>query len=209
MSKAENGFKTSVSDVKHLMEFHEEVGGTAPGKREYRLQSLNKSAVVLLCAAWESYVEDVIRECADVAIGKAKLASDLPKALQGLIVKTIEADKHELAMLSLAGEGWRDRAKSAVESVVAPFNTPKAQRVATLFKTVLGVADIHKGWSWHKNQNGEPATRLDEFVELRGAIAHGGVTGGSVNKIQVTQALDLIERIIATVETRLKNDALL
>jgi hypothetical protein len=209
MSLAELSFRAAVADVRHLMEFHEEAGGTGPGKREYRLQSLNKSALVLLCAGWESYVEDVIREAAMDRVSAAQKPGELPVALQQLIVRSIEQDKHDLAMLSLAGEGWQECAERAVESVVTAFNTPKTQRVSSLFRTALGLNDIEKAWTWHKNTEGQPAKKLDEFVGLRGAIAHGGVTGGAVLKIHVTNSLDLIERVIAKTEERLRKDRLI
>lgn len=205
MSRASKSFQAAVADVNHLMEFHEEVGGTGAGKREYRLQSLNKSAIVLLCASWESYVEDVIVECADAAILEADHPSKLPKATQQLLAALIEREKHELAALSLAGDGWREKAREAILIEVRALNTPKPKQVDGLFATTLGIEDVSSSWSWHRNRSGEPVERLNEFVTLRGAVAHGGVTG-SVNKINVTQARDLVERIIGCTEERLKVD---
>lgn len=52
-SMARKAFDESKADVDRLLEIHENLGGTAPGRRR-RLEVLNKSAIVLITAIWEA-----------------------------------------------------------------------------------------------------------------------------------------------------------
>jgi len=208
-SSADASFRRALTDVNNLMVFHENEGGNAPGRRSADLGSLNKSAIVLLCAAWESYVEFVIRECAVRNIDAAMAPSDMLKPLRKLVSSHLRSDKDESTWERTAGEGWRDLTKSCVHSIVSILNTPKTVQVFSLMKEVLGVSDLDGTWSWHKNPLGKPARRLNAFVALRGSIAHGEVLPNNVKKKQVTEAKDLLSRLVEKVETRLIADGLL
>ena len=207
-SAAKSSFESALVDVTNLMEFHANEGGDAPGRRPANLQSLNKSAVVLLCAAWESYVEYVITECAAANITEAELPKDLMKSLRKLVSRYVRDSKDESAWIKTAGSGWKDVAREVVTAKVSLLNTPKTNQVSILFEDILGVTKVENIWSWAKNELGGPARRLDDFVKLRGSIAHGAQKD-SVNKNQVTGAQDLIVRLVNKVEERLTSDALL
>lgn len=202
-------FLRALIDVDNLMEFHEKAGGVARGRRAKRLQSLNKSAVVLLCAAWESYIESVIRECATQNIAGAETPAQMRKSLRKLVASHVKNSEHELSWESVTGDAWRDVARSMVTNKTALLNTPKRTQVNDLFRSVLGIKDIEQTWAWHKNPLGTPAVRLDNFVALRGSIAHGDVQEKSVTKAHVSAARELLERLVDKVEERLTNENLL
>jgi hypothetical protein len=71
------------------------------------------------------------------------------------------------------------------------------------------VKDVGKNWTWHKNPVGVPSGKLDDFVKLRGSIAHGEKLAATVTKAQVTAARDLLSRLVDAVEARLFNDGLI
>lgn len=60
-SNARLALDTRLRDVDQLMAAHETVGGLEPGRR-YDVEGLNRAAVLMLCAHFEGYVEDVMRE---------------------------------------------------------------------------------------------------------------------------------------------------
>lgn len=60
-SDALHGLTVRLRDVDQLMAAHETVGGLEPGRR-YDVEGLNRAAVLMLCAHFEGYVEDVMRE---------------------------------------------------------------------------------------------------------------------------------------------------
>jgi hypothetical protein len=55
-------------DVDQLMAAHATVGGLEPGRR-YDVEGLNRAAVLMLCAQFEGYVEDVMTEALAVING--------------------------------------------------------------------------------------------------------------------------------------------
>jgi hypothetical protein len=63
-STARATFEANRQDVDRLMQLHTTEGGDEPGRR-VGLEVLNKSAIVLLCAIWEAYVEDLATEVID------------------------------------------------------------------------------------------------------------------------------------------------
>jgi len=60
-SRAFDTLQTRLADVDDLLNAHAVVGGTEPGRRR-GLAGLNRSAVVMLCAHLEGYVEDLFSE---------------------------------------------------------------------------------------------------------------------------------------------------
>lgn len=184
------------------MDFHERVGGVARGRRAISLSSLNKSGVVLLCAAWETYIERVLQETANRSILRSRTPHDLPKPIQRLVANHVRVGKDEGAWRSLAGRGWREVAKSVVSERTAALNTPKPGPVRELFKAVLGIDNVTDDWCWAKNDNDRVLTRLADFVSMRGSIAHGELLAYTVKKSHLRNQVDLIERIVPIVERR-------
>ena len=209
MSEAEAHFQRALIDVNNLMDFHAWHGGDLRGRRASNLQSLNKSAVVLLCAAWESYVESVIVESAERSISTAVDPSGMLQSLQLITGRHIKDAKDERVWRSAAGDGWRDLTRSVVRNKLWGFNTPKRHQIEQLFKLVLGVRDIPANWVWHKSSPIRSAERLDAFVVLRGSIAHGERRPNAVTKRDVDEGINVITRLVAFIEQRLMADGLL
>ncbi|MBV1830801.1 hypothetical protein HNW77_07280 [Komagataeibacter sp. AV436] len=202
-SDAHTHFTTSLNDVNHLLWFHENAGGGGQGRRSSEFQALNKSAIVLICAAWESYVETVIMECAKKSIESATGPDQMLRPLKKITQNHIRCGKVENTWQLVAGDGWRALTTSLVNSRVSGFNTPKPGPVKELFKEIIGIQDITNDWQWHHNPLGTPENRLKEFVQLRGAIAHGAILERTIRKVDVTSAKDLISRIVEIVDGRL------
>lgn len=199
----------ALGDVENLLHFHQEVGGHGPGRRPDNLSSLNKSGIVLLCATWESYVEFVIAECAERHVMAAATPNSMLKSLSKLVASIIRNDKDDRAWQNVAGKGWRNVALRAVKTRVATLNTPKTANVSGLFRDLLDVKDIENDWFWQKSKLEVAQTRLDEFVTLRGSIAHGEPRTANITKMRVTDAQDLITRLVDKIEARLKSEKLL
>lgn len=209
MSAAKDSFVAALGDVENLLHFHEEVGGHGPGRRPDNLSSLNKSGIVLLCATWESYIEFVIMECAERDVKAASTPDRMRKSLSKLVANAIRTDKDDRAWQTVAGDGWRNVTLLAVKSRVATLNTPKTANVSELFRGLLGVKDIENDWFWRRSKLGTAKTRLDEFVKLRGSIAHGEPRPANITKVQITAAQDLITRLVDKIEGRLLSEKLL
>jgi hypothetical protein len=199
-SKARAAFDENAADVQRLLQLHQEKGGKAKGRR-FGLEVLNKSAIVLLTSFWEAYCEDIAAEALDHIVTHAPSADKLPTELRKLIAKELKADVHDLAVWSIAGDGWRALLKSRLAILQAErnrrLNTPKSAQIDRLFSDALGIAEISTSWKWPKKMNPDRArAKLDKFVELRGAIAHRGAAATSVKKADVTNFYNFLQRLV-------------
>jgi hypothetical protein len=199
-SKARNAFDGSATDVKRLIEIHSDLGGDARGRR-YRLEVLNKSAIVLITAIWEAYCEDIASEGLRHLLTFVAKPTDLPKELRKRIAAEIKSDQNELAAWDLAADGWKTRVENRLAALTAErnrkLNTPKAEQIDQLFMSALGIAKISDSWRWKSMTAARAREKLDRYVGLRGAIAHRGAAASSCTKFQVEDYFDHVKRVVS------------
>ncbi|MFE5775121.1 HEPN domain-containing protein [Brachybacterium sp. NPDC056505] len=196
---AHAAFQQNSRDVDRLMEFHRNEGGSKKGRR-WRLEVLNKSAIVLLCAAWEAYCEDVVGAVVAHYVDHAPVATKLPHALKEKITGELTAKGETYRVWELAGDGWRDLLRSRLADLKTKrdrdLNTPKADRLRVFFRHSVGCDDITKHWSWRRTTPAAATERLDAFVELRGSIAHRAEGTASVTKRDVMTTKRLVRDLV-------------
>ncbi|MYX83567.1 MULTISPECIES: HEPN domain-containing protein, partial [unclassified Streptomyces] len=145
----------AVPDIGRLTEFHEKETGSARGRRRPEIQVVSRSAVVLTCASWEAFCEDLAAEALNHLADHAKSAADLPTEVKKSIKKSMLDDKHELAIWNLADDGWRtalrDRASRLTDDDDRSLNTPKPDPVKEFFLHNVGIKDITAAWKWTRN----------------------------------------------------------
>jgi hypothetical protein len=99
--------------------------------------------VVISVSAWESYVEELMRE-----------------SLQAL---------HPGA----APLGAWPALNAYVLGLLGRFNTPNSQNVADLINRCLSLADIRLAWGWQNCTSAQAVALLDDALAFRHQIAHG------------------------------------
>ncbi|WP_284264015.1 HEPN domain-containing protein [Roseicyclus amphidinii] len=165
-------------DVKAMLEAHSQLNPTGQGRR--KLGHITKGGVMLLCAAWELYLEEVLLECAGHLIRCAHSPDDLPKASQKRIAGIVRDDINELGPLKLGGEGWKIVFLDGLRLKLERFNTPKSGAIDELFQSWIGKKDLSACW-----QHG--AAIINEFVSTRGEIAHRGADATYVTRVKLDQ----------------------
>jgi len=194
VSKAWIAFDENADDIRRLLEIHATLGGDARGRR-YRLEVLNKSAIILITAIWEAFCEDIAAEALDFLLAQVSTASKLPLALRKRIANDVKADRNELAVWDLAGEGWKARTRSHLNERIRKLNTPKCQNVDELFEDAIGLAKLSDSWSWSRTPVETSRNKLDDYVSLRGALAHGDKDPRSVTKAEVEEYFEHVRRL--------------
>lgn len=164
----------NLREVRRLSEIHAVVAGKGPGHK-HDVEVLNKSAVVLLVACWEAFVEDLASASFSWLISKATDPSVFPPRVRVLAAKRLRADPDEREIWKLAGEGWKavleaHRAE-AISKFVSPLNTPRAEQVDRLFQSLIGLS-LSPCWHWHGMPIDRAQATLDRLITLRGEIAH-------------------------------------
>lgn len=199
-SRSRKAFNENVGDVARLLEIHADVGGDAQGRR-YGLEVLNKSAIVLITAFWEAYCEDLAEEAVEHLVDHVSSGSQLPKELKKKIAADVKLEQNDIAMWDLADSGWKVRVKARLKTLMTErnrrLNTPKSNQIDELFAAAIGLSGMSKAWHWKKMSVANARSKLDKFVELRGTIAHRGAATSGVTKVQVTDYLAHVERLVS------------
>ena len=154
-----------VKDVDKLIASHAELNHEGGGRRG--LGHITRSGVVMLCAAWEVYIEDVLVESVQYMVNNTASAQALPKDVKKSLAGYTKASKHELRVIDIADLGWKTVLVEIANHAVGRLNTPKSENIDPLFKKHLGFRGFSAKW-------GRPATDIDDFVTTRCGIAHRG-----------------------------------
>jgi hypothetical protein len=165
-STAFTKFETNlIIDVQRIISTHSEINHSGMGRRG--LGHITRSGVLMLCAAWELFIEEVMVVGVTYFTEKLENPKDLPKPVQKELARCVKESKHELKPLELAGEGWKSLYINHANEVLTGLNTPKSTNIDPLFKRFLGLEEISSHWS-------EGADAINKFVKARGDIAHRG-----------------------------------
>ncbi len=198
-SKARIAFDENAEDVARLLEIHAEIGGDDKGRR-FGLEVLNKSAIVLITAIWEAYCEDIAAEALEHLVTNVASGSALPKELKKRMARDINAENNDLAMWDLADDGWRAKARTRIATLTAErnrkLNTPKTDQINDLFEAAIGLPNVSASWRWKKMSAAQAKTKLDNYVTLRGAVAHRGAAASSIKKAQVSDYFQHVKSLV-------------
>jgi len=175
-------------------------GGTGVGRR-HQLEVLKKAALVLLTAIWEAYCEDIAAEALEHMIANSSSPDSLPKEVRQVVAKELKADSHELAVWQLSGNRWkavlRTRLSRLREQRNRQFNAPKSGGVDELFSKAIGLEKVSDAWHWPGMSAAGARKKLDQLVDLRGAIAHRGSGSGHCHKWAVQSHFAHVRRLVS------------
>jgi hypothetical protein len=192
-SNARKAFDQNTEDVKLLLDFPSFSGAPSP-------EVIHKSAIVLITAFWEAYCEDLAEEALNHIVANITTASKLPKELKKRIAKEIKEGKNDNLMWELADAGWKVKVKARLNELAAErnanLNTPKTAPINELFEKAIGLQSVSASWAQDGKTHLETEKKLDEFVSLRGDVAHRGKAAASVKDKQVREYFALTQHLV-------------
>ena len=89
-SQAYRKFLHNVHDVERLITSHNALSPNGNGRGRRGLGHITRSGVVLLCAAWELYVEDLLIECSKYLSNNFFNPTELPLSVKKNLAKLIK-----------------------------------------------------------------------------------------------------------------------
>jgi hypothetical protein len=186
----------NMAEVSNLLDIHAYLSGTGPG-RKHHVEILNKSAVVLIVACWEAFVEDTVQAALQFMVENCKDHATFP----ALILKRIASKHAGLKAWDLAGDGWKqalhDNLSEVLARTIGALNTPKTKQVNELFEKTIGLKNLSSSWKWKGRTVSQASKAIDDLITLRGSIAHQVKTSSAVHKKHADDAMELISRIAA------------
>ena len=164
-------------DVDRIIESHGELNQDGPGRRG--LGHLTRGGVLLLCAAWELYLEELLVEAVEVCIARSATPDSLPEPVKHTISNYIRESKHHFKPLAMSGDGWKEIYRDVARQSAGKLNTPKHGNIDSMFLGAIGKNNLSAIWS-----GGVEA--IDDFVAARGDIAHLGREAGyiTINRLR-------------------------
>ena len=192
---------SNTNEVGRLLSIHGAFTGGKTGRPKVPLEVLNKSAVVLLVACWEAYVEDLATAAFDAMLARATSPQAFPRKVLALASKALKESNDQTSVWALAQDGWKqvlsDHRRQLFKRYVGTLNTPRPAQVDTLFGCLIGIKALSKSWKWSGRSNSSVLQALNGLVTLRGEIAHRVQTSRAVHKTYITQSLELVNRVAA------------
>ncbi|GAB3701480.1 hypothetical protein GCM10027592_29640 [Spirosoma flavus] len=183
-------------DVLRLIETHSYYTQNRRGRKN--LGHLTRSAVVMLCAAWERYNEDLIIESIQYLNSSVNDVNLLNNSIKKTISKKVKEDKHDLKPLAMAGDGWKDVWLAYARLDAQSLNTPKAGNLKLLYNAYLGIEDCTTLWG-----SATKPAKIDAFVTDRGGIAHNGARAGYIRMNQLRLYQDLIVESVIEMDSNM------
>lgn len=166
--------ETLLRDAVELIDAHESLRTGRPG-RQYGLSSLNRAVLVMCVSAWESYVEELMREAAR-ALRPAAPPLDPWPALNAYVL-----------------------------SQVNTFNTPSQVNVERLVRNCVGLPDVHLAWTWRNSTSAQATSRLATAMTYRHEIAHGVNPRPSINLVYAGSVLEFVRRLAGCTDDAVRN----
>lgn len=171
-------------DVDRLIESHVALHNGNRGKKG--LGHITRSAVVILAATWENYIESLLNESLKYICNNLEFPKQLPKVVQKSFANKIRKDKNEQKALHLAGDGWKQVIQGYARQETDLLHSPKSQQVDLLFKNYTGYKNFSKDWD-------DLGIKLDAFLSKRGEIAHKGRQAKYIKMSELSVDKEMIE----------------
>ncbi len=200
-------FAENMQEVKRLLQIHEQLGGTRPGRR-WGSEVLNKSAVVLLVACWEAYLEDVASVGFDASLSACSKPRHFAKEVIKRVGEALRHAKDERKIWEIAGNGWKRVLSDHSAKTIENFHNPNSKSVDDFFLRILGMNGISKCWHWAGMSPERAKAKLDGIVNVRGSIAHRVQHSSPVHLTTVRSyqghVIRLVRKTDADIRKRLK-----
>lgn len=153
--------------------------------------------MIFVTACWESFVEDLLVEAFDHlvahAAGHAQLSGPAQTAIRKRIMNKSPVD---LPVWDGDALGWRALATKWMKDVyIDRWHTPKSANIDNNYKDVLDLADLSASWSWQRMSAVRARKKLDDFIMIRGNIAHRVHHHHAVHKSWPSAYLDHVSRL--------------
>lgn len=178
-----------VGSVSKMIDTHNELNPAGRGRRH--LTHITHGGVLMLCAAWELYIEEVISEGVSFLVRDAESPDFLPDRIKGKIAQVAKSDPHNHGALKLCGEGWKLLYSEAAKGACNKLNTPKFGTISELLHDWLDISSDNLRDSWRYQ-----TADLNGFVTLRGEIAHRGADAPYVRRDALQNYLTMIETLV-------------
>jgi hypothetical protein len=215
VSQALQQYNEQKKEANALLDFHTELYRCRTkaveigrGRRHSDLEVLHKSAIVLLTACWEAYVEKILTESITIIARDLSdplfLNTDLRRAVAVAKTKKVAVSgQNEMYPWFFVGDGWRQLLLEFARWKISELNTPDTSAIRELSGLLLGI-DPTQSWGRTGKNAKDAMDRLDEYLSDRHVIAHGAIAGKKFSKSYVTDYLAFLDITVQKTEDTIR-----
>lgn len=203
LSNAKDSFENRTKLVNYLLRIHEDRGGGDRGRRDESFLPLNMSAMVLITACWESYLETLLSETFEFLLDSSDSHEKISSTLKRKISDETNRNSDHRRVCNLTGNSWKDISRENFREKLGRFGSPSGKKVDKLFKQILDLENLSKSWFWKKMSYGNAVEKLDKFLLVRNKIAHGETV--KVKKNNFESYLKHVKKLIDKTEKKVKS----
>jgi hypothetical protein len=214
-SQARTDFKAARGYAISLIDIHDSHTGGTAGRPPTQLEALKRSSLILAVTAWESFIEDTVRQQLELKLSTAPNPSQISSIFNYAAHEWLESEgsKHRAPELAQwAGDSWKQIIRQSLITKLDKFHTPSTKNTNDIFKRFLNVSQISDSWAWQNSSSTTASRNLDELIQLRGRAVHVGLKfhplsqqEPSIKRITVVKALNLIYNLVYATEQKLGN----
>ena len=212
LSNAKDSFETRTKLVNYLLRIHEDRGGSDRGRRDESFLPLNMSAMVLITACWEFYLETLLSEVFELLLDSDSYKI-IPESLKVIVREKIIKDKADSFIDQLICQStenddltntWKEILKEHVKEKINNFHTLSESKVNKLFEHILGLKELSNCWCWRGRSNENVIKDFHEYLNTRHKIVHGNMNEKVVKK-DAKDYLNIVEHLVEETEKKVKN----
>lgn len=197
MKSSLDNLSNSLHDILSLIEL------SISADDEMQKNVVYRSAIVLLIASWEQYIEQLAEKAVLTLTDRLRNSIPIPEKVKqcvsSLIIiedKSKNIKKFSDAIWKFSDKGWKKEYIKYCKDTTSKLNTASSINVIEIYKKILGIKDITNNWNF-KNQNPSQCSEmLDDLMDLRHDIAHGANHRASeLSKELITEKVKFILEI--------------
>lgn len=200
-------FEFALGDVKILLGLHDSKTKRSKGRPARDLEVFKRAGVILAVTAWETFIEDTLRDQFGDRLRDAQSPQDIQSTFNAVAQSWLERDElkpPDVAAWTL--NGWKTVLGNKLEDDLSALNTPNSKNIRKLYKRYLG-EDITQSWRWKRVSSSGACKKLDDLIFLRGKLVHRGrelfEEKASVRRGDVVNATGLLEKLVDRTEEKL------
>lgn len=163
---AQQQFANLVEFVNQLIDIHSKLQ-QGQGRR-HRQEAIHHAGVVMMVAAWESYIEKALMGALDAIENEAGIVPGAAAEVAAVAAPPIPVPAWARLALELR--------RTEIANGVKRFHTPNADNVRDLLTRSLRF-DPWAHWEWRRGprqwDENEMRRRLNSWVQVRHSVAHG------------------------------------
>lgn len=167
---------------------------------------LDKSALVLLVACWERYLEELAETAFNSLLNQCVSYRDFPKKVTDLVAKSLLSRDDPNAIWELTGDGWRDVIKNyrsgIYKKTIDKFHNPQQKEIDALFFETIGYKNLTNEWRWQGLTAESACRRLSNLMARRHDIAHKVDTNYKIGLTYLNKEVNFLNSIAAISSNR-------